>query len=302
MSKTLVGIVTFGLPQFTAEAIRSVKETVTNPYDIFVVVGKPNDLGTQRLLIDDGVAFITHARNMGFPASLNDIYDYGWKANDYDQIVIMGNDVIAYPYAIDRLINEADNSDFVWIGATQYTIQALLKSFPECKRYFIGSNYTINDFTHRCWEKFKGYENDTGKVLSQRSDVHNLCLYKKEVFDAIGYIDVNFYPAYFEDNDYATRGKKANLKMCKITNSYYFHFWSRTIHQGSGGSTGNYFRLNGKFYKQKWGGGYSKERFSLPFNGKPYTLTSNIILPVSINIQSRIDEQAIISHWLGKGK
>ncbi len=297
MSRTLVGIVTFGLSQFTREAIHSVKDTVKNSYDIFAVVGKPNDSATVALLNNENVPFTVHNQNMGFPASLNDIYDYAWQENEYDYLVIMGNDVIAYPYAIDRLIDEADRSDFVWIGATQYPIQSLIKDFPECKQFFATHRYTITDFSHKCWKKFKGYNREPGKVLNQRSDVHNLCLYKKDVFDAIGYIDVNFFPAYFEDNDYATRGKRAALKMCKITNSYYFHFWSRTLHQGSGGSTGKFFGLNSRFYQKKWGGAVNKETYSLPFNGKLHPLAGNIKLPASINIQSRNDELAIINYW-----
>jgi GT2 family glycosyltransferase len=302
MSKTLVGIVSFGLGQFTEQAIRSVKETVVDhDYDIFVVVGKAEDHGTMKMLDRENISYIVHNRNMGFPSSINDIYDHAWIENDYDYVIIMGNDVIAYPYAIDRLIDEAEKGEYVWVGASQVTVQSLLKKFPECKPYFSGAHFNIKDFSHRCWEKFDGYNSNEGKVLGQRSDVHNLCLYTKEVYDAIGYIDVNFFPAYFSDNDYATRGRKANLPMCKITNAYYFHFWSRTIYQGSGGSTGRYFSQNSEYYRQKWGGKFSKEAYELPFNGNAYGL-AGVKLPPTIKIDDRKDELAIVSHWQNKGK
>src|SRR4030042_3059267 len=105
MSKTLIGIVTFGGLEFTKLAIRGIRETVTKPYDICAVVGKPGDsetalyLNTQKYWGNTTV--ITHGSNRGFPASLNDIYDVAWKTNNYDNLIMMGNDVIPYPYAID---------------------------------------------------------------------------------------------------------------------------------------------------------------------------------------------------------
>ena len=115
--------------------------------------------------------------------------------------------------------------------------------------------------------------------------------------DKIGYVDVNFYPAYYSDNDYARRGVNANLKTCALANSQYFHFWSRTIHQGSGGSTARYFENNRKYYIMKWLGDFSRERWTIPFNGKPHHLNKNIILPADLKISSRENERGIIKFW-----
>ena len=57
---------------------------------------------------------------------------------------------------------------------------------------------------------------------------------KRDIFDRIGYTDVNFYPAYFVDNDYAKRIQLAEIKCCTLQNARFFHFWSRVFKQGSG--------------------------------------------------------------------
>jgi GT2 family glycosyltransferase len=119
------------------------------------------------------------------------------------------------------------------------------------------------------------------------------------VYDTIGYVDVNFYPAYYSDNDYARRGVNAGLApvACTLVNAYYFHFWSRTIHQGSGGSNSRFFNQNRQFYITKWGNDFGSEKFTIPFGGAEYRLTDNVILEPTINIRSRKDEKAIVNFW-----
>lgn len=306
MSKTLIGIVTFGNFRFTLEAIRSAVQTVKNDFEIFVVVGKPGDTQTLNFCKDNGIPHKVHTENLGFPASLNDIYDYGWKENNFDYIVTMGNDVIAYPKAIDLLIITADEEDYDWVCSKEYDVRALVREHPELKSHFKGAalHATEQTFQSKPWEVFNGYDRHPYAILGPgMSDTHNLSLYSKSVFDAIGYIDVNFYPAYYEDNDYCRRGiNAAKIKSCTVNNSFYFHFWSRTIHQEEGGSNHGFFRENRLFYLVKWGGDFGNEQWEVPFNGRHYPLTDDILLEPTINIQSREQEKDIINYWRSKQK
>jgi len=255
MSKNLFAFVTFGGLEFTKLAVESIKETVKNDHDIFAVVGKPNDVETLNYLSQEGISYKVHTENMGFPASVNDIYDYAWKQNNYDNLILLGNDVILYPHAGDSLINLANNSDYSIISALQYDVRDLIKDFPETKQYFQGESCIITDFSGKPWEKFRSdffYVDEIAHM--QLYDIQNLCLYKRETFDKIGYLDVNFFPAYFVDNDYAKRISLSNIKCCSIKNARFFHFWSRVFKQGSGGSTDYYFECNRRYYFNKWGG------------------------------------------------
>lgn len=298
---TLIGIVTFGNLEFTKLAVQGIRETVTKPYDIFIVVGKWEDTETKEWVKKEGIPHIVHELNMGFPASVNDIYDFAWKENDYDNLVIIGNDVIPYPYAIDSMIEVADTTDYEWVCAKQYDVKGLCKDYPQAKEFFKGDKYLFTDFNARPWELFEGYSEeviaDEGTGLS---DVHNLALFTKSVFDKIGYIDVNFYPAYYEDNDYVRRAIRSGVKSCTVDNSYYFHFWSRTIHQGQGGSTNAYFNMNRNFYILKWGGDFMQETFEEPFNGGQWKLAPGLIMESEMNIQDRDLEKEIIRIWRSK--
>lgn len=295
--KTLIGIGTFGTLEFTKLAVRSIRETVKNDYDLFIVIGKANDTATLNFVRQEGLTHIVHPTNLGFPRSVNDIYDAGWVHGDYDNVIIMGNDVIAYPYAVDALINTAKSTDYEWICSLQYDVKSLIKDFPEVRKYFAGSSHIYSAFDERPWELFKDYSEESNLAEIGFSDVQNLCLYKRSVFEKIGYTDVNFYPAYFIDNDYARRGVNADLKACTLINSRYFHFWSRTIHQGVGGTTHEAFRRNRSFYATKWGGDFGQEGWKIPFDGGKYQLAPGIFLPGTLNIDSREQELNVINFW-----
>jgi GT2 family glycosyltransferase len=276
MVRTLVGIVTFGNLEFTKLTIRSIRESAKFwSVDFFVVVGKPGDVETVKWLEEEAtkygdIAYKCHSANRGFPVSINDIYDQAWVPHaDFDQVIIAGNDVVPYPGAIDAMIDCAVETDFEWIAASQFDARSLINSYPEQAKYFSGPTLVFTDFAARPWDVHAAAvaatpanieTNPNGPSLIK--DVRNLCLFKKSVFDKIGYADVNFFPGgYFEDNDYARRAVNAGIKSCALSHSQYFHFWSRTIYQSDAGdrppvagvakSRDQYFQANERFYHTK---------------------------------------------------
>jgi GT2 family glycosyltransferase len=294
--KTYIGIVTFGNLPFTKLAYQSILETVESQYEVCIVVGKPGDEATIEWAKSINLPYMIHSINLGFPASINDLYDWGFGAREYDAYVAMGNDVVAYPYAIDNMIKVAETTNYEWICAREVSVKSLCKHYPEVQSYFSGNNFIFNDFTSKPWEVFKDYGLNVTFEEGGLSDVHNLALYTKSAIDKLGYVDVNFYPAYYEDNDYARRGILTNVKSTTLENTYYFHFWSRTIKQESGGSTGGQFRNNKKYYIDKWGGDFGSEKFDIPFNGEPYLL-GGVQMPSTVKIYVREYEQAAINYW-----
>ena len=267
MSNILVGIGTFGNLQFTRMAIESIKATSSYPLDFFIVIGKPDDLETRDYCVENNIPFTMHDQNMGFPCSVNDIYDFAWKKTNkiiYDYLILTGNDIVAYPYAIDSLIEVANTTDYDVISGSQYDIRSLITEHPETRQWFYGDALLFNDFTKRPWELFTGYSKELQIADMALSDIQNFCLYKKEVFDKIGYTDVNFYPAYYIDNDYARRIVNSKIRCCTLGNARFFHFWSRTIYQETGGSNPHFFEHNRQYYVKKWGGDFGSEIYQAP--------------------------------------
>lgn len=293
--KTLIGIPTFGGLPFTRLCVKGIRETVQRDHDLFAVVGKPNDDETAAWLTTEGIAHTRHDVNLGFPAALNDIYDC---FRGYDAIVIIGNDVIPYPSTIDTLIELARTTDWEVISANQLDVQTLCRLYQAASMRFSKDGKYTFDFQGEPWRLHEAVVAKEPPVIvpGALKDVHNLCIYKKSMFAKVGYVDANFWPAYFSDNDYARRMVNANVKYCSANHAQFFHFWSRTINQGEGHPRGTFDR-NAQFYHTKWGGVFGSEKWTVPFDGKPYTLPNGVVLPGALKIESREHEREIAEYW-----
>jgi len=100
-------------------------------------------------------------------------------------------------------------------------------------------------------------------------NAYSLFMLRKWAFDKIGPFDERFYPAYFEDNDYAYR-----LKLAGYTGQFhahdatYDHVGSSTLKKYSEHEmTAHHhrFRNNREYYITKWGGVPGEEKYTTPF-------------------------------------
>ena len=94
----------------------------------------------------------------------------------------------------------------------------------------------------------------------------NFCAFilKKSIFEKDSF-DENFFPAYFEDNDYKYRMKLQKNKLVEtdFLNANIYRN-SQTILKDS--SLNNKFMDNRNYYIKKWGGLPNEEQFKKPFN------------------------------------
>lgn len=266
MSKTLIGISTFGNIDFTRLAVRSVRETAAKDVEVLIVVGKPGDKETMQFAHQLAEHSIIHSRNWGFPASCNDVFDFAWKRGNFDNVILMGNDVVAYPGCIDGLIEMAETGKWEQICGTQYDVQSLLRDHPEQAAHFHGANYNFTDFSERPWDAHTPHTK-YGEEPGALKDIQNMTLYTRGAFEKLGYFDVGFWPnGYYSDNDYARRGVNAGMRGVGAPHCEFFHFWSRTIHQGDARPNGTYFDRNRQHYVNKWGGDFGQETKEAPTN------------------------------------
>lgn len=290
--RNLLGMVTYGNTFFTKLALENTIKNTSSKLDYFIIVGKPGDFETKNLLEELKFPYTEHHINKGFPASINDIYDY-FLVNKYDNLILQGNDVLPYPYSIDLLLKIRSLYDYDWISGKEYSVKNLVKDFPETAELFTGNDLKFVNLDRTPWENFKHYNNVIEIDLAGLADCQNLNLYTRNAIETLGYTDVNFYPGgYFNDNDYVKRAIELRVKSCQSNNSYYFHFWSRTIHQGDRTTTSKIFEKNKEYYIIKWGGVPGQERYSLPFNGYEHLLGYS-----TLNISSRDTEDTLINYW-----
>lgn len=262
MSKTLVGIVSYGGLPFLELALRSIQETVADPLDIevLVIVARPDDTEMQKFLKDRNILYFQHDYNRGFPASINDLLDAAFGNREemikshawcpfYDHLIIMGNDVVAMPGAIDAMIKAANETDYEMVCGSEFNSRFLVDNYPEARQFFHGDNLIFNDFSARPWELHK--ERRSGIEPHARKDIRNFTLFKRSAFEKVGYADVAFWPnGYFEDNQFCERCDHLGVSACGLLDAPFFHFWSRTIHQGENREHGKWFGLNKERYDE----------------------------------------------------
>jgi GT2 family glycosyltransferase len=86
--------------------------------------------------------------------------------------------------------------------------------------------------------------------------------------DLISYFDETFYPAYYEDCDYARRMLLKGREITKIPNCQYIHVGSRTLNNFSDIEKQYHnetFKANEAYFVRKWGGMPTQEIYSTPF-------------------------------------
>jgi GT2 family glycosyltransferase len=79
---------------------------------------------------------------------------------------------------------------------------------------------------------------------------------RKDTIEKVGYFDENFYPAYFEDNDYHHRMKLNNLDVVSVNELRHKHVVSATLKSYSSPRKEQHhreFRRNREYFRQKWG-------------------------------------------------
>ena len=101
----------------------------------------------------------------------------------------------------------------------------------------------------------------------------------QKALDEIGQWDDRFYPAYYEDNDYAYRMGLKGYKWVPVPGGHYTHHTSSTLRSYSPEQMEEHhkrFRANSQRYIDKWNPDVDKrgdpvfgtEKFKTPFNGK----------------------------------
>lgn len=103
-------------------------------------------------------------------------------------------------------------------------------------------------------------------------NVFSCFIIKRDAVTRFGYFDEGFYPAYFEDNDYARRmfldGYEALRVPCELG-----HIGSATLATYSPDEMNTHhehFRRNQTYYIAKWGGMPMEEKYNVPFGEEVY--------------------------------
>jgi GT2 family glycosyltransferase len=167
-----------------------------------------------------------------------------------DYCLLINNDLIFHPQAIDNLVDFAQNH-------------------PECILWTASEWPNMRTLSQATWEEdnFSPHPHFSCFMVNQHT------------VDTVGLFDENFEMGYFEDNDYHIRILLSGNQAGATDSSKFYHFGSRTIHVDDklNRLSRVHYQKNRKYLESKWGidlhgKGFSppeailKETYPHPFN------------------------------------
>jgi GT2 family glycosyltransferase len=216
--------------EYTIKTIESLKKTTTD-YNLIVIDNGSTD-GTNEYLSNINCKLITNKNNIGYTKAVNQGFEL--TTND---VVLLNNDIILTPNWLIKLKEHLKDGVGLVAPMTNYAFgiqrddNALYNSIDNLYQY--------------C------------KLIEERKPIEFprlifMCiLINRELINKIGYLDEQFNPGNFEDDDYCLRSLKAGFKNILARNVFIHHFGSKSF--GKLNNYGNILELNRKKFESKYG-------------------------------------------------
>lgn len=237
---TSIVVLTYNQLDYTKKCIDSIRDyTTRDTYEIIVVDNNSTDGTVDWLRVQNDIKVIYNQENLGFPKGCNQ----GIKISKGDNILLLNNDTVVTHNWLDNLITCLYSSDK--IGAvgpiTNY-----------CSNYqAIGVSYN-NDLVEM--HKFaKTLNISNPEKWEERLRLIGFCLLvKRSVVEAIGFLDEQFSPGNFEDDDYCLRIRNEGYRIMLCNDTFIHHFGSVSF--GKDFSIfSSILNINKEKFKLKWG-------------------------------------------------
>ncbi len=277
--KVIVGFITFNCLKYTKLCLKSIK--CSSPYEILIVDNGSTD-GTVEWLRTQDVTLIENGQNLGVPYASNTMYDYTWKNDDSNVLIVISNDNVLLPSSIDNLVKSAESCAASVVSGDTINSPTYLVRYPEDRKFFVGGeNISLSNERWSSGSHYNLIEETADEFVSVMYDrlipvlaplypigtnwgffVPGHRLYKKSYFDVMGYWDANFYPLYSCDFDYTKRAKLLSMECDVAFSSLSFEFWSRCLYEGLEPIVD--IRRD-DYYMDKWGS--LEDDWQVPFNG-----------------------------------
>jgi GT2 family glycosyltransferase len=230
--------------RYTLPCIESIRTAMEHRV-VVIDNGSTDDTETQaRRRVCDTFTYHRNGKNLGAARVWNDGARDAFS-NGYDLVLTLNNDILLHPECIDRLVRrmaEADAPGMV----------------------------TPLNMRGECADPRSVFARDAGamaNVAEAECPDFAAFLLSKRCYEAVGSFDEEFFPAYFEDNDYHYRMRLAGWRAICHPQAMFYHFGSRTQNESGPQPVvaSPQFNANRAYYERKWGGPPGHETHRRPF-------------------------------------
>ena len=250
---TDIVIPVYGEAATALSCLDSVLATVRAPHGIIVVDDASPDPALRRALdtlaADGRIRLIRHARNSGFPASVND----GVAAAAGRDVVLLNSDTLVPPGWLERLRDAAYLATEIGT-ATPLSNHASILSYPGPQ----GSNPEPDrDATLRL-DAIARRAND-GTVVDIPVGV-GFCMYvRRDCIDAVGPFRAEiFAQGYGEENDFCMRARHLGWRHVAVPGLFVAHLGGASFGQAGGGQAARHLQMRNEKLLNRLHPGYDR--------------------------------------------
>lgn len=242
--KVSIIILSFFNWQMTKRCIDSIINYSFYPNFEIIIVDNNSDNQTKQYLKsikNKRVKVIFSRKNLGFAGGNN----VGMKniSSDSEFIILLNNDTLITPGWIHRLVYYAKNNFTGLVGPVTNNIGNEAK---------INIKYDLNNF----FDFFKKTKNYTASHFGQIFPVDRIAAFcwikRREIYQQIGGFDERFFPAFFEDDDYCLRVKKAGYKIYIADDVFIHHELGKSSGANQDMTKNKIFLENKAKFEKKW--------------------------------------------------
>lgn len=184
-----------------------------------------------------------------------------------DLEVLDAIDAICYPKSHNKHVEEVKVVHNVKNVGFSGSINQIIRQNTDCPYWCIFSNDWL-PWPGQLKKLAKRLENPFVGILCDKSqNGYSSMVFTPELLYEVGYLDENFFPAYYEDNDHRYRMKLAGIEW-EYLPLQYTHRVSSTLKSNAEFQKKNQmtFAENARYYIEKWGGLPGEEQYDAPFD------------------------------------
>jgi len=276
-SKVFIVILNWNGKKDTLECLNSLKKIDYKNYKIIVIDNGSKNDSVKEIKKEFPYAYILKNKtNLGFAEGSNIGIRYALK-NNADYVLLLNNDTKVDGKFLPEMISLAESDEKIGIVCPK----VYFYSKPKFLQY-AGLRFNFN----KGESLLLGYgEKDGGQFdkIREADFCGGTCmLVKKEVFERIGLLDKDYF-AYFEDNDFGFKARKAGYKIIFCPKARIWH----KVSASTGGQTNPtkeyYLTRNNLIFMKKY------SRKSQLINFMPHYLIKSTLCSLSYIRKGRFD-------------
>ncbi|MGP1406665.1 glycosyltransferase [Selenomonas sp.] len=209
--KTSIIILSYNTLELLQLCIASIREfTEAGTYEIIVVENASKDGSIEWLKAQTGLTCIYNEENQGFPGGCNQ----GLEIAAGTELLLLNSDTVV-------------TKD--WLKNLRFALYSSPKvGAVSCVTNHCSNNQRI-DVSYESIEAMLAFAADYNRsnpaLWEKRTKLVGFCfLFKREVFERVGFLDVRFNPGNYEDDDYSLRILQAGYDLLLCRDTFIHHY------------------------------------------------------------------------------